>query len=153
MLDLRPKLEEDKATYVVRILKTTINHYIPKWSYHFTKSKTIAGSCNFTKSRIEISNHYIFSETITHKDIKNTILHEIAHALTYGHNHDKVWKEKCIEIGGKGNIYCEKVFKKPTYVYGCGDGCEIPRYRKSKYGNGHYTCRLHQKKIKLLKKN
>lgn len=31
-----------------------------------------------------------------------TILHEIAHALTEGHGHDRVWKAKLLEIGGDG---------------------------------------------------
>jgi predicted SprT family Zn-dependent metalloprotease len=34
--------------------------------------------------------------------VLQTILHEIAHALTEGHNHDEVWRRKCIEIGGDG---------------------------------------------------
>ena len=31
--------------------------------------------------------------------VKDTVLHEIAHALTPGHHHDKVWKAKCVELG------------------------------------------------------
>jgi len=34
--------------------------------------------------------------------VMRTILHEIAHALTVGHKHDKVWKQKLLEIGGDG---------------------------------------------------
>jgi hypothetical protein len=33
---------------------------------------------------------------------RDTILHEIAHALTPGHNHDSVWRAKSIEIGCDG---------------------------------------------------
>jgi predicted SprT family Zn-dependent metalloprotease len=38
------------------------------------------------------------------KEITNTILHEIAHALTPGHKHDYVWRQKFIEIGGDGTM-------------------------------------------------
>ena len=34
--------------------------------------------------------------------VMKTILHEIAHALTEGHEHDSVWQAKCLEIGGDG---------------------------------------------------
>lgn len=34
--------------------------------------------------------------------VKRVVLHEIAHALTEGHNHDRVWVAKCLEIGGDG---------------------------------------------------
>lgn len=34
--------------------------------------------------------------------VMKTILHEIAHALTEGHGHDRVWQAKLLEIGGDG---------------------------------------------------
>lgn len=35
--------------------------------------------------------------------IKSIVLHEIAHAIVGNcHNHDKVWKECCINLGGNG---------------------------------------------------
>ena len=35
--------------------------------------------------------------------IKSIVLHEIAHAIVGGHhNHDKVWKDCCINLGGNG---------------------------------------------------
>jgi hypothetical protein len=33
--------------------------------------------------------------------VTDTILHEIAHALTLGDGHGYAWKRKCIEIGAK----------------------------------------------------
>lgn len=34
--------------------------------------------------------------------VRLTILHEVAHALTEGHGHDRVWKAKLLELGGDG---------------------------------------------------
>lgn len=35
--------------------------------------------------------------------IKSIVLHEIAHAIVgANHNHDKIWKDCCISIGGDG---------------------------------------------------
>jgi len=37
--------------------------------------------------------------------IKLIVLHEIAHALAPDHDHDSVWKAKCVEIGGSPDVY------------------------------------------------
>ena len=34
--------------------------------------------------------------------VKLTILHEVAHALTEGHGHDRVWRDTLLRIGGDG---------------------------------------------------
>ena len=36
------------------------------------------------------------------KSIFDTIVHEIAHALTKGDGHGYFWRKKCIELGGDG---------------------------------------------------
>ena len=58
--------------------------------------------------------------------VRDTILHEIAHALTLGHGHDNTWKRKCVEIGAKP-IRCyssdEVTRPKMKYVAICG-GCQ-----------------------------
>ena len=64
------------------------------------KRKRAFGVCNYTYKQIELS-AYLIPEC-TDKSIKETIIHEIAHALTPGHHHDNVWKMKCIELGGNG---------------------------------------------------
>lgn len=53
-------------------------------------------------------NDLIISLQISHvinndiEEVKNTILHEIAHALVgLGHGHNKIWQQKAIEIGVK----------------------------------------------------
>lgn len=50
--------------------------------------------------RIELSRKLV--ELNDEARVTRTILHEVAHALTEGHGHDRVWKAKCIEIGGDG---------------------------------------------------
>lgn len=70
------------------------------WNASTNNRKRSFGVCNYTKKQIELSSYLI--PVMTNKGIKETIIHEIAHALTPGHNHDKVWKLKCIELGGTG---------------------------------------------------
>ena len=53
-----------------------------------------------TSKRIELSKKLVLLNDETR--VMRTVLHEIAHALTEGHGHDRVWKAKCLEIGGDG---------------------------------------------------
>jgi SprT-like family protein len=49
---------------------------------------------------IELNRVYCFLNDEYH--VKDVILHEIAHALTPGHNHDETWRAKALEIGCAG---------------------------------------------------
>ena len=71
------------------------------WTISFNKRKRAFGVCNYGKREISISS--ILIPFMTDSAIKDTIIHEIAHALTKGHDHDKVLKRKCIELGGTGD--------------------------------------------------
>jgi predicted SprT family Zn-dependent metalloprotease len=59
-------------------------------------------------------------------EVLDTLLHEIAHALTPGDGHMARWKAKCVEIGAKPQrCYTEQSViapaRKPApYEYGCG---------------------------------
>ena len=70
------------------------------WSVTTNKRKTSFGTCSYTKKEIQLSEYKL--PVMTDAGIKDTIFHEIAHALCPGHHHDRVWKMKCIELGGDG---------------------------------------------------
>lgn len=70
------------------------------WTVTFNNRKRAFGVCNYSKLQIELSS--ILVPVMTDEAILDTIIHEIAHALTRGHNHDRVWQAKCIELGGNG---------------------------------------------------
>ncbi len=72
--------------------------YDNRWSFKFDKAKRRAGCCNYSKRTISLSRHFV--ELNSEDEVRLTILHEIAHALTPGHHHDAVWKAKCAELGG-----------------------------------------------------
>jgi len=72
------------------------------------KSRRVAGRCFHTGKKIYLG--LFLTETRSEEEVLNTILHEIAHALvgSLEHPHCWIWKKKCVEIGGNGEIYWNK---------------------------------------------
>lgn len=66
-------------------------------------TKRACGQCCYTKKLIRLSKTYI---SLNEEElVKNTILHEIAHAISYHvygeRGHGKTWRFVCIKIGAK----------------------------------------------------
>ncbi len=55
------------------------------------------GQYSHYRQRIQLSTHAI--NTKSYRIMVNTILHEIAHALTPGNGHNLIWKAKARELG------------------------------------------------------
>jgi predicted SprT family Zn-dependent metalloprotease len=71
------------------------------WRFEFDTAKRRFGCCNYRYRKITLSKALV--QVNTEERVKNTILHEIAHALVgCGHGHDWVWRNKAIEIGCDG---------------------------------------------------
>ena len=68
------------------------------WRFSFENYKKSFGRCNYTTRTISISSY--LCDSMTDIAVKDTLIHEIAHALTRGHGHDYVWRRKCAELGG-----------------------------------------------------
>lgn len=75
------------------------------WKFVFDRrARRRLGQCRYYKKEIGISTH--LAALASDFGIKDTILHEIAHALVgHEHGHDEVWRAKAIEIGCSGNQY------------------------------------------------
>ena len=67
------------------------------WKFNWLKHSSIAGLCNYTKKEINLSLELTMLNI--ESEVKDTIVHEIAHALTPNDGHGKKWKAKCVEIG------------------------------------------------------
>ena len=73
-----------------------------RWYFRFDNAKRRFGVCNYTYKRISLST--ALTELNDIEKVKDTILHEIAHALVgFNHGHDWVWKQKALEIGCNGD--------------------------------------------------
>jgi predicted SprT family Zn-dependent metalloprotease len=73
-------------------------HNLNDWSFKFSHGKTTLGVCRYNKKEINFSKHFT---NISPEKIKDTILHEIAHALTPGSGHGLLWQAACRRIGAK----------------------------------------------------
>ena len=111
-----------------RLLK---DHELDKkgWRFKFDRAKRRAGSCRFFEKEITLAKAYAEQEEL--KEIKNTILHEIAHALVGPkHGHNEIWKQKALEIGCDAERCHCVVFSNPKYKLTCCNSCfEVTRFR------------------------
>ena len=93
-------------------------HRLAGWSFQFDDSTRSAGSCNYQTRVIGMSRHYALHATDAER--KDTILHEIAHALVGPkHHHDSVWKAAARAIGCAGERCHQVDFAPPRYIATC----------------------------------
>lgn len=71
------------------------------WRFEFNTRKRANGVCSHGKKTIYLSS--VLTEAREEANVRNTILHEIAHALVgRGHGHDYIWRIKALQIGCDG---------------------------------------------------
>ncbi|MEE9367596.1 MAG: SprT-like domain-containing protein [Pontiella sp.] len=97
-------------------------HGLKKWRFKFDHSTRRAGCCNYRDKMISIA--FELARSGSDEDIRDTILHEIAHALAgRKHNHDAVWKAKAHEIGCTGERTHKLQFAPPRWSVTCENRC------------------------------
>ena len=86
------------------------------WIFQYDNARRRFGCCKYRSRIITLSRH--LTELNDEYKVRDTILHEIAHALTPGHGHDRVWRAKAISIGCNGNrCYSSKTVTTPESKY------------------------------------
>jgi predicted SprT family Zn-dependent metalloprotease len=101
----------------------------PGWSFAFDHSKIRFGKCNYGKRQISLSRHLVQLNDET--QVRETILHEIAHALApRGAGHGPIWKSLARSIGCTGQrCYGDDVRRpRPKYKATC-PACKRVIYR------------------------
>lgn len=115
-------------------------HKLYRWQFKFDEYKSRFGACHYRKRTITLSSHLIPSMPVD--EVRDTILHEIAHALDFmrhgSSNHGPRWKAICREIGARP-VRCGKTLNvekiESPYLLKCtSDECGkvYPRYRKTR---------------------
>lgn len=112
-----------------------------KWNFEFNRRKQSAGLCSYRNHTIYLSEPITSLSSI--EDVTDTILHEIAHALTHGHGHDSVWRKKAIEIGANGHR-CFDQHDKPSHANAVRT---ISKYKAVCInGHEHFANRKHKRR-------
>jgi len=118
--------------------KLMVRHQLSHWSFQFDHGTQRAGCCHYKTQVISVSIAY--AKHCSEAEIKDTILHEIAHALVgKAHNHDAVWKAKAVEIGCSG-LRCHDVqFTPPRYIVKCKNNCWVATAEQKERGEAVFV--------------
>ena len=100
------------------------HHHLSQWSFQFDNATKRAGCCHYARQQISLS--YEFAQQAADEEIRDTLLHEIAHALVgKEHQHDDVWRAKALEIGCSGRRCYDRQFTAPRYIVQCENRCWV----------------------------
>jgi predicted SprT family Zn-dependent metalloprotease len=128
----------DDARRLARDLMT--QHGVGDWRFAFDRAKRRLGCCHYATRTLTLSAPlaWLNAPDVVH----DTILHEIAHALTPGAGHGARWKAAAARLGAvpRSCASAADVALPPApYALVC-DGCQarLPRYRRPRR---RYVCR------------
>lgn len=117
-----------------------------RYQFKWDRAKSRLGLTRHDKGTISLSFSYV--QSASEDNVRNTILHEIAHAMVGpGHGHGNVWRRQFLAIGGNGARTGEREADlRKTFVVSCPacgplgtvKGHRMPR----RYSNSR--CRTHQ---------
>lgn len=116
-------------------------HRLRGWVFQYNRGKRTLGMCDYTRKRIELSQYFV-----AHNDeaaVRDTILHEIAHALAGERaGHGPKWRAACERIGAiPERLDRTAVMPKGHWSATCpGCGAEHRRFRRPLLGRT-YICR------------
>jgi predicted SprT family Zn-dependent metalloprotease len=93
------------------------------WTFKWSRAKEFFGSCDYANKTIKLSKY--LAELNGYDDVKDTILHEIAHALAGPRAyHGYIWKQTAIRVGANpSRCYLPHVVTPPTRFLGVCPEC------------------------------
>ncbi len=118
------KQAQDLAKHLMRLHRLS-----PDWSFAFDRSKLRFGKCDYRKKQISLSAFLV--ESNAEPEVRDTILHEIAHALApRGAGHGPAWKALALSIGCNGQRCFGQEIVRPAPKYqGTCPSCRQVIYR------------------------
>ncbi len=116
-------------------------HKLAGWVFVYNRGKRTLGMCDFDRRRIELSGHFVARNN--EPAVRDTILHEIAHALAGPKaGHGRAWRAVCKRIGARPErLDREAVMPKGRWHATCpACGSAHRRFRRPLRGRT-YICR------------
>ena len=124
------------------------------WTLSFENCKNSLGRCHYQPKKITLSKWYV--ELNNEEDVEDTILHEIAHAISWirhgkeGTGHGLLWKKVCREIGANPSRVHKGEVEHPDNHYKYNDFCCGQKYGMHRLRrNTRYHCPKCNKKLFL----
>jgi len=117
-------MNRNDATKLTRELLNQYN--LSDWGVRIstdTSKNWFLGLCSYKDKCIIINGHHI--DQHPEPEIENTIRHEIAHALTPGHNHDEIWAAKAKEVGCTSVAPCSHLSLSPAIIDAIRSGADV----------------------------
>lgn len=144
--------EKEKSTTTFKQLENDIISYINiftkgEYKVEFKKDVRYLGRCCYNIKTLRFNKVYIdyYLQKNDLDFIWNTVKHEVAHVLTKGDGHGKIWRTKCISLGGNGktktDVDMEVLVACSKYTYVCPNCGKVYYYmRKLKKNLACYDC-------------
>ena len=70
------------------------------WRFALDDGQRRAGACFPVRRLVTVSRQ--FALEAPWDEVRDTVIHEVAHALTPGHDHGPVWRQAALDLGGSG---------------------------------------------------
>lgn len=125
----------DRELLLLRAAELFIRYRLIGWKIDLrTRTGHWLGRCVYGTKTIVISEFY--ARHNPDEDVLDTLLHEIAHALTPGHGHDRVWQFAAWWLGATPKATCQKqvLIRPGRYRATCPSCCrQYHKYRKPRY--------------------
>jgi SprT protein len=130
---------QDAEDLAIRLMRH--HRLIPKWSFRFDRSKVRFGKCDYTNRVISLSRYLV--ELNSEHEVRDTILHEIAHVLApRGAGHGEAWRAVARSIDcNAARCYGEDVIRPTPRYKGTCPKCRrvIFRHRRTRIACGRCT--------------
>ncbi len=132
---------QEQMEEIVQLAQELLAHHqLAQWSFQFDNGTKRAGCCHYDRQVISVS--YEFAKRAPTAEVRDTLLHEIAHALVgKAHHHDDVWRAKALAIGCSGRRCHDLEFTLPRYIVKCERGCWMSTAERQKRGAVCKRCR------------
>ncbi|MEM7099066.1 MAG: SprT-like domain-containing protein [Pseudomonadota bacterium] len=104
-------------------------HGLDDWSFRLDHARQRCGSCNYRDREISLSRH--FATLNNELEIRNTLLHEIAHALVGPNNaHNAKWRAMARQIGARPEATNDQAHMPgPKWLLVCNDCDQVVAHR------------------------
>jgi SprT-like family len=127
-------MDIDEAHTLARQLMD--QHGLDRWSLVFGQAQTYFGICDKRQKRITISAPLTLQNDID--EVRDVVLHEIAHALTTDRGHGRLWEAKARMVGCRPERCYRQLRQPPPRFVGTCPACgyETTAYRRNRVSCG-----------------